>query len=117
MKASFLLALTLAGALTAASYAAGKPAVSIDADPVAVKIVGPLHLPRSFENAHVELSLTIDAAGVPHEIAMVGYVPDNVKNQLVSAVAQWRFTPKYEHGRAVSTRVVLPLRLVDGGVS
>ncbi len=117
MKTHTFVALTLAGALTGATFGAppssfAQPAAN--AAPVPVKIVAPMNLPRSYENARVELVLTIDAAGVPHEISAVGYLPDRVKQQLLPAVAQWRFAPMYQDGHPVSTRVVLPLRLVDG---
>lgn len=117
MKAKLLLALILCGALLATSYGAPAAAAPANAAPAPVKIVAPTQLPRSFENARVVLALTIDAQGVPHQIAPVGYLPEAVRKQLVSAVSQWRFAPKYQDGRAVATRVVLPLRLVDGDVS
>jgi TonB family protein len=79
--------------------------------PVPVKIVNPVNLPFRFENETVTLSLTIDAAGVPHNIKVVSRGDHEASQSLVSAVSQWKFTPGLLNGVPVTTRVTLPVEL------
>jgi hypothetical protein len=113
-----LLVATLSAALSTSAFAGTSTcctAASQTANkPVPVKVVSPTHLPRSYENATVEVALTIDAQGVPHDVRPVGKIDRRVEQSLVTAVSQWRFTPNVVNGQPVSTRVLLPLQLVDG---
>ncbi|HVU35016.1 MAG TPA: energy transducer TonB [Opitutaceae bacterium] len=111
----FLLAAALAGALVSSrAFAAPTAAPAAKQLPVLVKVVHPTQLPPSFKDAGVTVSFELDEHGVPHQVAMVTYVPDTVAKHLLPAVAQWRFTPMLENGKPVKTRVIMPLKLVEG---
>lgn len=85
-----------------------------NAAPAPAKVVHFSNLSRQYENAQVTVTLTIDAAGVPHDVRPSGRVPQDLAKIVVSMVSQWRFTPRYVNGQAVATRAVLPLQLVEG---
>ena len=118
MSSSKLLAVLVASAaaLTAsANTNTSAPAAATRTDrPHPSHVVAPTELPRWAENMVVPLEMTVDASGVPHDISTVGYVPSDVSIRVRKAVAQWRFTPRIVDGKAVSTRVELPLQLVMG---
>jgi TonB family protein len=79
--------------------------------PAPARVVQPTGLPLSYEGKIVRLSLTIDAAGKPHDIRVVSADDRALTKSLVAAVSQWQFTPCRKNGVAVSTRVELPLEL------
>lgn len=106
----FILAATLAWAPAAAVQAAN---AGTNSAPVPTKIVHPMNIPRHYENAVVEIVFTLDAAGVPRNVATLRNQPAELTKQLIPAVSAWRFTPYYKDGKPVSVRVVLPLRLVE----
>jgi len=85
--------------------------------PVPTKVVNPTGLFRRHEGAIVRLSLTVDAAGQPHDIRIMAGQDQNLTERLLPAVAQWRFTPARKNGAPVPARIVLPVQLVDGPVS
>jgi outer membrane biosynthesis protein TonB len=83
--------------------------------PVPVSVVHPTNLPRQYENVTVQVELTIDEKGVPHNVKPAGQMPKDLAARLVPAVSQWRFEPAHTaDGKAVATTVVLPLELVEG---
>lgn len=97
---------------TAAFATPSTPAPIATADlPVPVKVVQPTDLPRSFTEATVELTFTIDEAGNVHDVAPVSRIDKKVAQRLLPAVAQWKFTPMVEDGRPVPVRVIFPLKL------
>lgn len=109
------VALLLAGAAgMSTGFASPYAARAASQKPVPIKIVHPTGIPREYENATVELTMTIDESGVPHNVEPSGRLPAQVSERLCSAVTQWRFSPCYVDGRATRTRVLLPLHLVDG---
>ncbi len=110
MKSSILLSTALASLFVTAAFAA--PAATTA--PVPVKVVHPVNLPPSYENETVEVTFMLDAAGVPHNVKAVDRIPEQVSKNLLPAVAQWRFTPFYKDGQATPTRIVLPLKLING---
>lgn len=122
MKSTFILAAILAAtsgsrvfaAPSTPSAATARPGVT---QPVPVKVVPPTDLPRSFENARVEVTFTLDQQGVPRDVRAVHFLPRQVADKLLPAIAQWRFTPAYDGDRPVRVQVVLPLRLVAGEVN
>jgi TonB family protein len=79
--------------------------------PVPASVVSPTGVPLGYEGKTVRISLTIDAAGQPHDIRVISVNDRVLTNSLVAAVSQWRFTPCRANGVAVSTKVVLPLEL------
>jgi len=116
-KKLILAAALLGGLLSTASYATtlnahDKIIASTNLiAPAPVKIVNPVDLPSRFENEIVTLSLIIDANGVPHDVKVVSRGDREASKSLVSAVAQWKFTPGLLNGVPVPTRVTLPLEL------
>lgn len=85
--------------------------------PVPVRVVPPTGLPRSHEGATIILSLTVDAAGRPDDIKIVSRGDQGLSGHIVPAVSQWRFTPARKNGIAVTSKVMLPLELVDANGS
>ena len=124
-KSTFLLSAALAGAFAAST---ASTAFAVDSPvpptlphglqggfPVLLKVVHPTDLPRSYENATVEVEFTLDAFGTPHDVVPVGRMPSDLAIRLLPAVAKWQFTPYYDAtGRPVQRKVILPLKLVEG---
>jgi TonB family protein len=111
MKASKLFLIAAFASVFASAVAF---ASETNAAPSPTKIVHPSGLPRAYENAVVELSFTIDEAGVPRDIAVVdAAAAKDLSASLVPVISQWRFSPGYANGHAVTTHVVLPLKLID----
>ncbi|ACB74300.1 energy transducer TonB [Opitutus terrae] len=117
MKKSFLPGALLAAALLATGAAAATPDTPITADtastvrPVPVQVVAPTGLPSRFKDATVKLTFIIDAAGNVHDVAPVGFMPEDLKQKLLPVIAQWKFQPMLENGRAVPVRAIFPLTL------
>lgn len=103
---------TTAFATTTAAHAQTTAALKFDA-PAPVQVVSPVRLPRSAEGATVTLAMTIDAAGQPHDVRVVGRGHEDISRNLVAAVSQWKFSPARKNGAAVPAKVLLPLELVD----
>jgi protein TonB len=123
MKTSQVLlgAALFGGLLTASSFA--NVVVPLDPAPVKfvppapIRIVEPTELLRRHAGATVTLSLTVDAAGLPHDIKIVQGQDQNLTARLLPAVAQWKFTPAMRNDTPVSAKILLPIKLVDGPVS
>lgn len=79
--------------------------------PQPTKIVGPSNLPPGYVDATIEISYTIDPAGVPHDIKIVSPKDPALNKSVISAVSQWRFQPVYKEGIAIETKVIQPLRI------
>lgn len=75
-------------------------------------VVQPVRLPWGEERASVTLKLVVDAQGYPQQVAVVGLVPTELRELVVAAVEQWRFSPATRHGAPVSAKVMLPLNVV-----
>lgn len=82
--------------------------------PAPAMIVAPQAVPHRYRNETVRLSLIIDENGRPSDIALARGQDPYLARRLFPAVAQWQFKPATRHGVPVATRVVLPVRLVDG---
>jgi len=116
-----ILAATLAGGLLCSAVVASAAVVlsalphstAQDAVPAPVQIVHPTGILPSHRGEIVRLSLTIDEAGLPHNVRFVSGRDPNLAEHLLPAVARWKFTPAMKNGRAVATEVVLPIQLVD----
>lgn len=125
MKTKYIVLATalLGGLLSASAFATTTAAhnqtiaaLRFDA-PVPARIVHPTDLPNSAKGATVMLSLTIDAAGQPHDIRIVSRGDRELTKSLVSAVSQWQFTPARKDGTAVTVKVLLPIELVEASAS
>lgn len=123
IKSIVLATAVLGGLLSASSFASVVPTVNPATfsekfqAPAPAKVVHPTGLLREHIGAVVTLSLTIDAAGQPHDIKIVSPVDRNLKKQLLPVLSQWKFTPALQNGTPVSTKVLLPVQLLEGPVS
>ena len=81
--------------------------------PVVSKVVNPVNLPQRHEGATVQVSFTIDPTGQPRNIKVLAPSDPDLARALIPALAQWRFTPVQRNGAPVSTRVVLPIKLIS----
>jgi TonB family protein len=118
---NLLVASLLGGSLSTAAFATTTTAHSQTAAafvaPAPAAVVHPTGLPQSYKDATVTLALTIDETGRPRDIKIMRDENENLAKKLLSAVAQWQFTPARKNGVAVATRVILPLKLVEGADS
>lgn len=119
MKQSLSAGVALAALLSSASAFAAGPVPAPTREPNLTlarpaHVVAPMGLPARFKNTIVQVSMLLDANGTPHEIAPARPMPDEIAKRLLPVVAQWRFTPVCQNGRAVSARVILPIELVEG---
>jgi TonB family protein len=58
----------------------------------------------------VQLEISVDAQGNPVDVVVVHAEPAGVFNQVaIDAAKQWKFQPKMEHGRAVASRIRVPI--------
>ncbi len=119
MKRSLLLGAALAAALVSNAALAATPAPAARDQAPALQLAHPVYvvhptgLPASFKNTVVRVTMTLDANGIPHDVAADGYLPRDVAKRLLPVVAQWRFSPVRENGRAVTARVILPIELSE----
>lgn len=79
--------------------------------PAPISVVQPTNLPLRFEGATIEIELTIDEDGVPHNVRAARWMPSDLAKVLIPTIEQWRFTPQYKDGKPVTTRVILPIKL------
>jgi TonB family protein len=113
---SLLSAVISAGLLSTVSLAnvIVSPAVPANfAAPAPASVVSPTGLPNRYIGKTVRLTMIIDAAGQPHDIKVVSHGDAALAHKLVAAVSQWQFTPARKDGAPVSTRIELPLELVE----
>ena len=82
--------------------------------PVVAKVVKPTNLPLSSEGMTVDVSFTVDKDGQPRDIRLVSINDSALEKKLIPALSQWRFTPVQKNGVPVSTRVIMPLKLISG---
>lgn len=80
--------------------------------PVPVKVVTP-SIEAGFAGQTVNLEFVIDEAGLPRNISVQEKVSRSLAAELTSSVAQWKFVPLKRDGKAVSSRVILPMKIVD----
>jgi hypothetical protein len=81
--------------------------------PVPVRVVSP-RVDSDFAGQTVKLEFTVDAVGNPKDITVLDAVSDELAQELTVAVAGWKFQPLLRDGKAVPSKVVLPMRIVDG---
>lgn len=81
--------------------------------PVPVKIVNPV-VSETYVGRTVRVEFTLSTAGIPSNITTQDDVPASLRNTLTAAVAQWRFAAPVRDGKPVASRVILPVRIVDG---
>ena len=103
---------TSAFAVTTDAHAKAVAAMKFEA-PVPAEVVQPTGLSPSLVGETVQISLTIDAAGKPHDVKAMSSHDQALLRNVVAAVSQWKFTPARMNGVPVATKAVLPLRLVE----
>ena len=81
--------------------------------PAPTSVVSPTQVPSSYEGRTVNVTLTIDAAGQPHDVKVVSAKDPYLTKSLVAAISKWSFTPARKNGVAVPTKVLLPVELVS----
>jgi protein TonB len=107
-----LLLSSNAFAATPAAHSQATAALKIEY-PAPAKVVSPTMLPPSHAGATVMLSMTIDAAGRPHDIKIVSRGDNLLAKSLIPAVSRWEFTPARKNGTPVATKVLLPIELAE----
>ena len=80
--------------------------------PVPTSVVSPTVGPE-YNGATVRLEFVVDAQGKPVEFSIKSTPDDVLATAVVKAVKQWRFQPAEIDGKAVATKVALPVRIVD----
>ncbi len=124
MKAVNKLALVLSlGALTsAAAFATTDEQAYIESCrkgsdvPVPVAVVTPSVSPE-YAGATVELEFTVDVTGKPAGLSVKSDTDTTLAAAVMDAVKQWRFKPAQPNGVPVATKVVLPVKIVDGALA
>ncbi len=117
-KSLVIAAALLGGLFSSASAfildapAAPAPSVKFEA-PTPAKVVSPTGLPSSYKGQTVEVAFTISAAGEVSDVRLVRGIDPNLTKRLVTALSQWKFTPARKNGVPVSSKVVLPLQVVE----
>lgn len=104
--------LSSASAFTLVVPAAPAPPLKFEA-PAPATVVSPTELPSSFKGQTVDVALTISASGEVSDIRLVRGTDRYLTKSLVSALSQWKFTPARKNGVPVSSKVVLPLQVVE----
>ena len=80
--------------------------------PVPVTVVTPSVGP-GYAGAAVQLEFTVDATGKPADFSVKSSPDNTLAVAVVDAVKQWRFKPAIVNGAPVSTKVALPVKIVD----
>lgn len=82
------------------------------AAPAPTQVVTPKGIAHRFEGETIRVRLSLDAAGQPVQVDLVGSQDVNLVRQLLPAVSQWRFSPARVDGHPVPAEIELPIRLV-----
>lgn len=81
--------------------------------PVPIAVVTP-SIGAGYSGSVVQLEFVVDAAGNPVDLAIKSSPDDQVATAVLDAVKQWRFKPAERDGVAVETKVLLPVKIIDG---
>ena len=79
--------------------------------PVPVKAITP-DVPSVENSVEVEVMFVVDTAGVPREISVADTGDASLEASLAEAVSQWRFRPLLKDGKAITSKVILPVRII-----
>jgi protein TonB len=80
--------------------------------PVPVTVVSPVVGPE-YHGYSVQLEFMVNSDGKPSAFSIKSAPDELVARAVVEAVKQWRFLPAEADGKAVATKVALPVRIVD----
>lgn len=78
--------------------------------PQPLEIVAP-RFAQAHDGSTVHVKLTIDTAGNASAVTVLFPHDPQLERNIVKAVKQWKFEPAQRDGKAVESRVVLPLEL------
>ena len=78
--------------------------------PQPVEVVSP-SFARVHDGSTVFVKLTIDTEGNASDVIVLFGQDRELNRDIVKAVEQWKFEPAQRDGKAVQTRVVMPLEL------
>jgi protein TonB len=81
--------------------------------PVPVTVVSP-SVESKYIGASVELEFVVDTTGKPSDLSVKSSTDATLAAAVVDAVKQWRFKPAIVDGAPVATKVVLPVKIIDG---
>lgn len=95
----------MAGSMEASYLSTAKAGPGV---PVPVSVIAPDNEGVS-HGARAYLTFTVDEQGVPQDIAVKSATSQTLAANAVKAVAQWRFKPVEVEGKAVATKVTLPV--------
>lgn len=111
----YLLGAALFGSfLSVSAYALNRDTVAapVVTTPVVKDIVHPSGLMARHEGVTVNVCLTVDAQGQPHDIRLLAPRDPYLAKTLIPTISQWRFAPATKDGVPVSMRVILPVKLI-----
>ena len=111
----YLLGAALFGSLLSVSaYALNRDNVPapVVTTPFVKEVVHPSGLMPRHEGVTVNVCLTIDTQGQPHDIRLLAPRDPYLVKQLIPTIAQWRFAPATKDGVPVTMRVILPVKLI-----
>ncbi|WP_438479864.1 energy transducer TonB [Oleiharenicola lentus] len=114
-KSILVASALLAGLFSASAFAADATAAHVTTfeAPAPSKVVGNIQLPQRHEGSTVTLSMTVDANGKASNVRVLSESDQTPYKNLVATVKKWEFTPARKNGKAISTRVELPLQVVE----
>jgi TonB family protein len=82
--------------------------------PVPVAVVSP-HVSSEYIGSTVELEFIVDTKGLVSDVSVKSSPDSTLSEEVVAAVKEWKFSPALRDGMAVTTKVVLPVHIVDSG--
>jgi len=82
--------------------------------PVPVKAISPDAV-KVDNSVEIEVKFVVDTAGIAREISVADIGNASLEASLSKAVSQWRFRPMLKDGKAVTSKVILPVRIVRYG--
>ncbi|MDP1581137.1 MAG: hypothetical protein Q8M02_12730 [Candidatus Didemnitutus sp.] len=80
--------------------------------PVPISVVSPV-IAHRHAGRTIVVEFIVDGSGVPREIALRhgAEMPATLAEPIVTALAQWRFTPLVRAGAAVAVRMAVPITI------
>lgn len=76
--------------------------------PVPISVVSP-DVSKEFAGTKVVMTFVVETDGMPRDIAAVGKVDPELADVLTEALRDWVFKPALVDGKAVATKVALPI--------
>lgn len=83
--------------------------------PVPLSVVSPRNIGSEYAGSTVELAFTVDQKGTPTGLQVLSSPDETIARTVVGAVEKWRFAPATKDGSAVTSKVILPVHIIDSG--